>query len=64
MWNGQSLQASEIRHQSEQIQDLAKQVGKLSEKFEAKEGIDLEQNLRISELGRRVTAIEETRGKR
>jgi hypothetical protein len=64
MWNAQTLQAAEIHHQSEQIQELAKQVSRLSEKFEAKEGVDREQDLRIGEISRRVTALEVEQGRK
>lgn len=62
VWNGQSIQAAEMRHQSEQIQDLVTQVKAMTAQLAAKDGIDIEQNLRIGELNRRVTAIETARG--
>lgn len=64
MWNAQTLQAAEIHHQSEQIQELAKQVSRLSEKFEAKEGVDRDQDLRIGEISRRVSVLEAGKGSR
>jgi len=64
VWNGQNLQASEIRHQSEQIQDLAQQVKGMSAQIAIKDGIDIKQDLRIGELDRRVTVLEEAKGGR
>ena len=64
VWNGQALQASEIRHQSEQIQDLTQQVKAMAALLAAKDGIDIKQDLRIDELGRRVTALEGTKENR
>jgi len=64
LWNGQNLQAAEIRHQSEQIQDLAQQVKSMATQIAAKDGVDIGQNLRIDELNRRVTALEDARGRR
>ncbi len=58
VWNGQALQAAEIRHQSDQIQDLTQQVKAMAALMAAKDGIDIKQDLRIDELGRRVTALE------
>lgn len=58
MWNGQNMQAQEMRHQSEQIQDLAQQVKAMATQLATKDGTDIGQNLRIDELGRRVGALE------
>ena len=58
VWNGQALQAAEIRHQSDQIQDLTQQVKAMAALMAAKDGIDIKQDLRIDEIGRRVTALE------
>lgn len=58
VWNGQALQAAEIRHQSDQIQDLTQQVKAMAAVMAAKDGIDIKQDLRIDELGRRVTSLE------
>lgn len=62
MWNGQNMQAQEMRHQSEQIQDLAQQVKAMAAQLATKDGIDIEQNLRISELNRRMSIIEGAKG--
>ena len=62
LWNGQNLQAAEIRHQSEQIQDLAQQVKSMAAQIATKDGIDIKQDLRIDELNRRVTVLEEAHG--
>lgn len=64
VWNGQNLQASEIRHQSEQIQDLAQQVKGMSAQLSAKDGIDIKQDVRIDSVERRVTVLEEAKGRR
>lgn len=58
MWNGQNLQAQEMRHQSEQIQDLAQQVKGMAAQMATKDGADIGQNLRIDELSRRVVILE------
>lgn len=64
MWNGQNVQAQEMRHQSEQIQDLAQQVKAMTTQLATKDGTDLGQNLRIDELGRRVQALESAKVRR
>jgi hypothetical protein len=58
MWNGQQLGAQEMRHQSEQIQDLAQQVKAMTLQQATKDGTDVGQNLRIDELVRRVSTLE------
>jgi hypothetical protein len=58
MWNGQNMQAQEMRHQSEQIQDLAQQVKAMASQLATKDGTDIGQNLRIDELNRRVVILE------
>ena len=58
MWNGQNMQAAEMRHQSEQIQDLAQQVKAMATQLATKDGTDIGQNLRIDELSRRVVILE------
>jgi hypothetical protein len=58
MWNGQNMQAQEMRHQSEQIQELVQQVKAMAAQMATKDGVDIEQNLRIGELNRRMTLLE------
>lgn len=58
MWNGQNMQAQEMRHQSEQIQDLAQQVKAMATQLATKDGTDIGQNLRIDELSRRMVILE------
>lgn len=58
MWNGQNMQAQEMRHQSEQIQDLAQQVKAMATQLATKDGTDIGQNLRLDELSRRVGFLE------
>lgn len=64
VWNGQNLQASEIRHQSDQIQDLAQQVKAMAAQLQAKDGVDIKQDVRIGDLDRRVTSLEATKERR
>lgn len=58
MWNGQNMQAQEMRHQSEQIQDLAQQVKAMATQMATKDGTDIGQNLRLDELNRRLVILE------
>lgn len=58
MWNGQNMQAQEMRHQSEQIKDLADQVKAMATQLATKDGTDIGQNLRLDELSRRVIVLE------
>jgi len=62
VWNGQQLQASELRHQSEQIQELTTQVKAMASQLGAKDAIDVKQDFRIDELERRVLTIEQVKG--
>lgn len=64
LWNGQNLQAVEIRHQSEQIREMAAQVKAMAAQLAIKDGIDIKQDFRIDELERRVLVIEEQRGRK
>lgn len=64
MWDGQHLQAAEIRHQSEQIHDLAEQVKSLAAQIAAKDVVDIGQDASIKDLTRRVSVLEESRGAR
>lgn len=64
VWDGQRLQASEIRHQSEQIHDLADQVKTMSTQITAKDAVDVGQDLSIKDLTRRVVTLEEAKGSR
>lgn len=61
VWDGQRLQAAEIHHQSEQIADLTQQVKAMATQLATKETLDVEQNLRITGLERRVNTLETTR---
>ncbi len=63
VWSGQREQAVEMRHQAEQIKELAIQVKGLSAQLATKDGKDIEQDLRLNELSRRVLTIETTKGK-
>lgn len=58
VWSGQREQAVEVRHQSEQIKGLAIQVERLGAQLATKDGKDIEQDLRINELSRRVLTLE------
>lgn len=58
MWNGQNMQAQEMRHQSEQITELATQVKGMAAQMATKDGVDIEQNLKINEISRRVLLLE------
>lgn len=58
MWNGQNMQAQEMRHQSEQITELAQQVKGMADQLATKNGVDIEQNLRIGEISRRLLILE------
>lgn len=58
MWNGQNMQAQEMRHISEQVKDLADQVKAMTVQMATKDGTDIGQNLRIDELNRRVIVLE------
>jgi hypothetical protein len=60
VWNGQNLQAAELRHQSEQIHNLADQVKLIA----AKDAVDIKQDFRIDELERRILTVETAKGVR
>lgn len=64
MWNGQNMQAQEMRHQSEQITELATQVKAMATQLATKDGTDIEQNLRIGELSRRLVILEGNEAKK
>lgn len=64
VWSGQREQAVEMRHQSEQIRELAIQVKGLAGQLATKDSKDIEQDLRLNELSRRVLALETARGGR
>lgn len=64
MWNGQNMQAQEMRHQSEQIRDLAEQVKAMATQLATKDGTDIGQNLRIDELSRRVVILESAKAEK
>lgn len=64
IWNAQNLQTAEIKHQSEQIQDLAAQVKAMAAQLNAKDGIDLKQDLRIESVEQRVTKLEAAKERR
>jgi len=64
VWNGQNLQAAELRHQSEQIQELTTQVKAMASQLGAKDAVDVKQDFRIDELERRVMTIEQVKGLR
>ncbi len=61
MWNGQNMQAQEMRHQSEQIQELAQQVKAMAAQMATKDGTDIRQDLNITDLFRRVGTLESSR---
>jgi hypothetical protein len=58
MWNSSNIQAAEMRHQSEQIQDLVVQVKAMTTQMATKDGVDIGQDIRIGELGHRVDSLE------
>lgn len=58
VWSGQREQAIEMRHLSEQTRLLAIEVKALTTQSATKDGKDIEQDLRINELSRRVLSIE------
>lgn len=58
VWSGQREQAVEMRHQSEQIKGLAIQVERLGAQLATKDSKDIEQDLRLNELSRRVLTLE------
>lgn len=64
LWNGQNLQAAEIRHQSEQIREMANQVKAMAAQLAVKDGIDIKQDFRLDELDRRVLVLEEQKGRK
>jgi len=64
VWSGQREQAVEMRHQAEQIKALALEVKGLGAQMATKDGKDIEQDLRINELSRRVLVIEGERVRR
>lgn len=64
VWDGQNLQAAEIRHQSETITKLSDQVKAMSSQLVAKDAVDIKQDFRIDELERRVLTIETAKGLR
>ena len=64
VWNGQNLQAAELRHQSEQIHDLTTQVKAMAATLNAKDAVDVKQDLRIDELERRLLTMEQVKGLR
>lgn len=57
-WSGQREQAIEMRHQSEQIKELTIEVKALTLQVSAKDGKDVEQDLRLNEISRRLIAVE------
>jgi len=64
LWNGQNLQAAELRHQSEQLHELTVQVKAMAAQLNTKDAIDVKQDLRIDELERRVLTVEQIKGLR
>ncbi|WP_046111827.1 hypothetical protein [Aquincola tertiaricarbonis] len=58
VWSGQREQAVEVRHQSDQISKLALQVERLGAQLATKDSKDIEQDLRLNELSRRVLTLE------
>jgi len=64
VWNGQNLQAAELRHQSEQIKNLADQVKGMASQLAAKDAIDIKQDFRLDELERRMLTVEQAKGVR
>lgn len=64
LWKGQDLQAAELRHQSEQIHEMAAQVKSMAEQLGKKDAVDVKQDLRIDELERRLLTMEQLRGAR
>jgi hypothetical protein len=64
VWNGQNLQAAELRHQSEQLHELTTQVKAMAAQLSAKDAVDVKQDLRIDELERRVLTMEQVKGLR
>jgi hypothetical protein len=64
LWKGQDLQAAELRHQSEQIHEMASQIKTMAELLGKKDAIDVKQDLRIDELERRLLTMEQLRGAR
>lgn len=64
VWNGQNLQAAEIRHQSEQIKFLTEQVKVMAAQLATKDGVDIKQDFRLDELDRRVLMLEEQKGRK
>ena len=64
LWKGQDLQAAELRHQSEQIHEMAGNVKAMAAQLSAKDAVDVKQDLRIDELERRVLTVEQVKGAR
>lgn len=64
LWKGQDLQAAELRHQSEQIHEMASQIKTMAELLGKKDAVDVKQDLRIDELERRLLTMEQLRGAR
>lgn len=64
LWKGQDLQAAELRHQSEQIHEMAAQVKTMADQLGKKDAVDVKQDLRIDELERRVLSMEDRKGMR
>jgi hypothetical protein len=64
VWSGQREQAIEMRHQAQKIQELTVEVKSLSAQLSGKDAKDLEQDARLSDMGRRIDAIDRTQGVR
>lgn len=62
VWSGQREQAIEMRHQAEKIQELTVEVKALAAQLSNKDAKDMDQDIRLGDIQRRLLAIE-TRGK-
>lgn len=58
VWSAQQTQAVEMRYQSNQIADLAAQIKAMAEQMATKNGKDIEQDLRLNEMSRRLIILE------
>ena len=64
LWNGQSLQAAELHQQSELLHEVVTQLKAVSAQLNAKDAVDVKQDLRIDELERRMLTMEQLKGGR
>lgn len=58
VWNGQEKQAVQMANQSEKIKEMSLQLNAIAERQSTKDMKDVEQDLRITDLSRRLIVLE------